>query len=159
MARPRLAWAALLALLAAAAAAGAAAQPCRLPLYLNATASTISLEGSTVEKPFAFPLTPAFPNAQSGFEGGLTLALPGDGPCPTTANGVLAALAGATLQPSAAAGPLLLYPAQGIEVRGRRGVRTKRLLLAPGCRRRGSATTSLCRTVAAARSSRRRSCR
>ena len=110
--------AATLLLLLAAAAAGAAAQAppagCRLPLFLNASASTLSMAGSTVDKPLTIPLTPAFPEAQVGLEGALTLALPG--PCPTTADGLAAQLAGAALQPSDAAGPLLLYPTTAIQV-------------------------------------------
>ena len=113
--------------LVAGAAAGAAAQAppsgaagqagCRVPLFLNASASTLSMEGSAVDKPLPIPLTPAYPNAQLGLEGGLTLALePGPGAaCPTTAAGVIQLLANAQLQP-ADSGPLLLYPAQGIAV-------------------------------------------
>lgn len=108
--------AALLAL-AAGAAAQAPAAGCRLPLYLNASASTLSLAGSSVDKPVSFALTPAFPDAQVGLEGALTLALPGGGPCPTDAAGLAAQLAGATLQPSDTAGPLLLYPTTQIVVR------------------------------------------
>lgn len=116
--RPQPRWVATLLLLAAAAAGAAAQAPgagCRLPLFLNASASTLSMAGSTVDKPLTIPLTPAFPEAQVGLEGGLTLALPG--PCPTTADGLAAQLAGAALQPSDSAGPLLLYPTTEIKVR------------------------------------------
>ena len=108
--------AALLALVATAAAQAPAAG-CRLPLYLNASASILSLAGSSVDKPVSFALTPAFPDAPVGLEGALALALPGGGPCPTDAAGLAAQLAGATLQPSDAAGPLLLYPTTQIVVR------------------------------------------
>lgn len=109
-------------LLAILALGGAAAQapvaPCSLVLHLNATASTLSLDGSGVVEPViaAQPLAPAFPAAAVGMEGALTLALPGAGPCPTTTAALAAALAGATLQTVVPAGPLLLYPADGITV-------------------------------------------
>jgi hypothetical protein len=105
-------------LLASAGSAAAQAQPgCTLTLYLNASASTVSLEGSAVVAPIQQPLVPTYPDALVGFEGALTLALPFGGPCPTSAEGIVQQLAGATLQTSSATGPLLLYPADSIEVR------------------------------------------
>ena len=105
-------------LLSLAGGAAAQAQPgCTLMLYLNASASTVSLEGSAVVAPIQQALIPTWPDALVGFEGALTLALPGSGPCPTTAEGVAQQLAGATLQTSPATGPLLLYPTDSIEVR------------------------------------------
>lgn len=110
--------------LLAAAAPPAAAQPpaagCTLVLPLNASASTLSLDGSAVTAPLTNPLAPAVPGVAVGMEGALTLTLPGGGPCPTTADAVVAALPGATLQTGPSDGPLLLYPSDGLTVRGSR---------------------------------------
>lgn len=96
----------------------AAASGCSIVLRLNASESTLSLDGSGVVEPAiaAQPLTRANPEAVVGLEGALTLVLPGTAACPTTAAAVLAALAGATLQTAAPQGPLLLYPPDGITV-------------------------------------------
>ena len=109
--------AAALLLLAAGASCVAAQAPagCTLTLYLNASASSLSMAGSSVVQPIQQPLIPKFPDALVGFEGALSLVLPG-GPCPTTAAGVEQRLAGASLQTTAATPPLLLYPAESIEV-------------------------------------------
>lgn len=108
-----------LVLLAAAAPAAVAQQPaaaCTLVLPLNASASTLSLEGSAVVAPLTNPLNAAVPGVAVGMEGALTLTLPGAGPCPTTAADVLAVLPGATLQTALPDGPLLLYPSDGYTV-------------------------------------------
>ena len=104
-------------LLASAGGASAQAQPCTLTLHLNASASTVSLEGSAVVAPIQQALIPTYPDALVGFEGALTLALPGGGPCPATAEAAAQQLAGATLQTTAGTGPLRLYPTDSIEVR------------------------------------------
>ncbi|EFN53179.1 hypothetical protein CHLNCDRAFT_136987 [Chlorella variabilis] len=111
--------AAALLLLAAGASCVAAQAPagCTLTLYLNASASSLSMAGSSVVQPIQQPLIPKFPDALVGFEGALSLVLPG-GPCPTTAAGVEQRLAGASLQTTAATPPLLLYPAESIELQG-----------------------------------------
>jgi hypothetical protein len=111
--------AAALVLAAAAALPSATAQAgsgCTLTLYLNASASTITMDGSAVTAPIQQQLVPTYPNALVGFEGALVLSLP-SGPCPSTAAALQQQLAGATLQTTNATGPLLLYPAADIQVR------------------------------------------
>lgn len=102
---------------AAAGVAGQAQGGCTLTLYLNASASTVSMAGSAVVLPIQQALVPAYPEALVGFEGSLALVLP-SGPCPSSAAGLEQQLAGATLQTTNATGPLQLYPAESIEVSG-----------------------------------------
>jgi hypothetical protein len=104
-------------LLAAVGVAGQSQGGCTLTLYLNASASSVSMDGSAVVLPIQQALLPAYPEALVGFEGSLALVLP-SGPCPSSAAGLEQQLAGATLQTTNATGPLQLYPTESIELQG-----------------------------------------
>lgn len=105
----------LLLLVVAAPAASAQAAGCTLTLYLNASASTLFMDGSAVVQPIQQPLELTYPDAAIGLNGVVDLVLP-SGPCPTTAAGLEQQLAGATLQTNTSTGPLSLYPAESIQV-------------------------------------------
>lgn len=87
----------------------AAQGACNVTLSLDPDASTFEFGGEVISPiTAALAITPA--STVTGFQGSVVLTLPGTEACPTTGQGLLEALAGATLATTNDTGPLLLYP-------------------------------------------------
>ncbi|KFM28717.1 putative ATP-dependent permease [Auxenochlorella protothecoides] len=82
---------------------------CNISLSLAPSASTFQFGGSVVQ-PLAAPLALVPPTLVTGLQGNVLLLLSDVDACPTTGEGVLAALPGATLSTTNATGRLAMYP-------------------------------------------------
>lgn len=89
---------------------------CQLAFTANPQLSTLSLGGGVVT-PLPAPLVPTNPDAVLGLQGAAAAAVPGA--CPTEgAQAFIQQLDGAQLLTTAELGPLVLFPSEGIAVRG-----------------------------------------